>query len=66
MFARSLGVSPSAMIRIIRASNAPFGGLHPGQPKNSMIGSPAYLERLLELAEEDQEMDSWLERRNRP
>ena len=55
MFARSLGISPTAMARVIRTVNQHSGGLRPGQPKNSVIGSLEYLERLLELAAEETE-----------
>jgi hypothetical protein len=51
--ARIYGVSPFAMARVIRAVNANHpGGLHRGRSNNAVIGSPDYLEHLLDPAEE--------------
>jgi hypothetical protein len=53
MCARIYGFSPSAMARVMKATNARSGGLRPGQPRNSVIGDRGYLETLLELAVEE-------------
>jgi hypothetical protein len=53
VFARSLVVSPTVLARVIRTVNAGSGGLRPGQPRNAIVGDPAYLEKILELAAEE-------------
>jgi hypothetical protein len=54
------GISPLALMRVIQQANAhrPTGYGTPG----GVIGDPAYIERLLNIAEESQEPTPWMDR----